>query len=33
MPNKVSKKLNRAGTFADIDARFRLQDKQKQGYE
>jgi len=33
MPNKVSEKFNRAGTFADIDARFRLQDKQKQEYE
>ncbi len=33
MPNKVYEKFNRTETFADIDARFRPQDKQKQGYE
>jgi len=31
MPNKVSEKFNRTETFADIDARFRLQDKQNKG--
>ena len=33
LPEKVSEKFNRVGTFSDIDARFRAEDAQKNAFE